>query len=207
MTTAWRETVDCPRCGWRVSSEQPIKAWIRGHGDLDSRQACLCIGDCDLWVQKYGIRAHHTGIDRSVMYIMLVEVKTHGRTLDDPQRELLGIVSELLRTKPYKEQRADGRFITGHGQNVRVVRSYARGRRPIQLHCYGVHVLTLSGSTPEDSKRITWDLAEVTKEQLVGILRYDLDPDTLRPIDHRSHKKRTADMPALFPVADLLRGA
>lgn len=204
MTTQWRETVACPRCGCKVSSEQPIKMWIRGHGELDSRQACLCIGDCDLWVQKYGTRAHHSGVDRSVMYIMLVEVKTHGRELDDSQRELLGLVSDLLRTKPFKEQRAGGRFVPGHSQNIRIVRSYAKGRRPVQLHCYGVHVLTLSGSTPEDSKQIMWDRSVISKEQLVGLLRYDLDPDTLNPIDHRSHKKRIDEMPALFGIAELL---
>lgn len=202
MTTGWRETVPCQSCGVPTSTEQPIKAWIRGHRELDSRKACLCIGDSDLWVQKYGIRRGTKGLDRSVMYIMLVEVKTHGRMLDSPQRELLGFVSELLRTKPFTEQRAKGRFVAGHDQNVRLIRSYSSGR-PVQLHCYGVHVLRLSGSTPEDSDEIVWDQRQISREQLVGLLRYDLDPDTLREIEHRSHKQ-TVDMPALFDLAPLL---
>lgn len=200
MTTAWRETVPCPRCGTFVATDQPVKAWIRGHSSLDSREACLCIGDSDLWVQRYGTRRGTKGVDRSVMYIMLVEVKTHGRTLDPSQRELLGLVSELLRTKPFAEQRAGGRFVAGHGQNVRLVRSYSSGQ-PVQLHCYGVHVLRLSGSTPDDSPQIMWDQQLITKRQLVGLLRYDLDPDTLREIEHRSHK-RVNDMPGLFDLAD-----
>lgn len=203
MTTGWRETVPCQQCGNPVSTEQPIKSWIRGHRDLDSRRACLCIGDSDLWVQRYGTRRGTTGVDRSVMYIMLVEIKTHGRELDESQRELLGFVSELLRTKPFAEQRVGGRFVAGHRQNVRLIRSYSSGR-PIQLHCYGVHLLRLSGSTPEDSEKITWDQHPVTKKQLVGLLRYDLDPDSLREIEHRSHKRKV-DVPELFDLAGIVR--
>jgi hypothetical protein len=204
VTTEWRETAPCLNCGVPVSTEQPVKAWIRAHRDLDSRRACLCIGDSDLWVQKYGTRRGTNGVDREVMYIMLVEVKTHGRVLDDSQRELLGFVSELLRTKPFREQRINGRFAAGHRQNVRLIRSYSSGKR-IPLYCYGVHVLQLSGSTPEDSKEITWDRRSITKEQLVGILRYDLDPDSLRKIEHHRPHKRKKDMEGLFDLAGLVK--
>ena len=205
MTTEWRETVDCPQCGLTFSSEQPIKAWIRQHRDLDSRQACLCIGDSDLWVQKYGTRLGRRGVDRSVMYLMLVEMRTNGRNLkpDDPHRELLTIVNVLLRTNRWKETRDHGRFVAGHKQNARPVSVVIRGRLT-PIHCYGVHLLRLSGPTPDLSEWITWDHKKITKDQLLSLLRYDLHPDSLNRMEHRSHKA-VVDMPALFGVADLVR--
>jgi hypothetical protein len=202
VTSGWRETTPCPRCGVPVSTEQPIKAWIRANRNLDSRRACLCIGDSDLWVQRYGTRAHQDGIDRSVMYLMLVEIKTHARDLDASQRDLLHIVNQLLRTNPWKEQRDGGRFVEGHSQNARMVYSVIAGER-IRLNCYGVHKLRLAGADPESSEWITWDDRLVTAEQLVAVLRYDLHPDSLRRMEHRNHK-RAVKIPDLFGLARLL---
>lgn len=204
MTTRWRETVPCQRCGMQVSTEQPVKAWIRRHDGLDSREQCLCIGDSDLWVQRYGVRRHQSGVDRDVMYLMLVEIKAHGRDLDRSQRDLLHIVNQLLRTNAWREQRADGRFVAGHRQNARIVYSYAAGRR-VRIQCYGVHKLRMSGATPDDSGWITWDDKPVDAGQVVELLRYDLHPDSLRPMEHRSHK-RVVDMPALFSLAEIVGG-
>lgn len=203
MTREWREAVPCSRCGSPVSTEQPIKAWIRTHRELDSRQECLCVGDSDLWVQRYGVREWHKGIDRSVMYLMLVEVKTNSADINDPQRDLLMIINDLLRTVPWKEQRVNGRFVPGHDQNARIVHSHIAGQK-VQVHCYGVHKLRLSGSTPDQSDRITWDTKQIDTEQLVKILRYDLSPDTLKPMEHRSHKKLISlpDQPTLMDIID-----
>lgn len=205
MTRGWRETVSCQRCGLNVSTEQPIKAWIRSHRDLDSKKQCLCIGDSDLWVQRYGIRKHQTGIDRSVMYLMLVEIKTHGDDLRGPQRDLLHVINQLLRTTPWKDQRVKGRFVPGHRQNARLVYSFIAGKS-VRIHCYGVHKLRMSGATPDESEWITWDDKTVSTEQLLGLLRYDLNPDTLRRLEHRSHK-RCSDMPELFGLAELIVGS
>lgn len=203
MTTGWREAVACDRCGSPVSTEQPIKAWIRTHDGLDSRQRCLCVGDSDLWVQRFGTRRHQTGIDRSVMYLMLIEIKTHGRDLDDSQRDLLHIINQLLRTKPWREQRDLGRFQAGHQQNARIIYSHI-ARRKVRLQCYGVHKLRISGATPDTSDWMTWDDKPIQMSQLVELLRYDLDPDNLNRLEHRSHK-RSIDMPALFVIGDVLK--
>lgn len=203
MTTAgWREVVPCQRCGSEVSTEQPIKAWIRANRDLDSHRHCLCIGDSDLWVQRYGTRKHQSGVDRSVMYLMLIEIKTNARDLDEPQRDLLHIVNQLLRTNPWKEQRDNGQFVNGHQQNVRLVYS-SMARRKVQVQCYGVHKLRLAGHVPNESDWITWDDKPVTAAQLMELLRYDLHPDSLLRMEHRSHK-RSMEMPGLFELADIL---
>lgn len=197
MTSAWLEYVPCAVCGAAVSTEAPVKTWIRGHQALDSRKACLCIGDSDLWVQRFGVRTRQGWVDRAVMYLMLLEIKTHGRDLDDDQRELLHIVNQLLRTVPWKEQREEGRFVAGHRQNVRHVYASLSGRK-VAIHCFGVHKLILSGSTPGDSDRITWDDRPIDGSQLVKLLRFDLSPDTLRPVEHRRHKRAASLSAALF---------
>lgn len=204
MTAGWRETVPCPHCGVPVSTEQPIKAWVRKHEDLDSKKHCLCIGDSDLWVQRYGTRRHHTGVDRSVMYLMLVEIKTHAGDLNQPQRDLLHIVNQLIRTKPWKEQRADGRFVAGHDQNVRLIYSVIAGKKT-PIYCYGVHKLRISGATPDQSEWMTWDDRPIGWDQLPAVLRFDVDPDSLRKVEHRSHKQ-VVDVPALFSLSDIVTG-
>lgn len=203
MTTEWRETVPCPRCGLEVSTESPVKAWIRSHEDLDSRRKCLCVGDSDLWIQRYGTRRHQSGVDRNVMYLMLVEIKSHGRGLETWQRDLLHVVNQLLRTNRWKERRDGGQFQPGHPQNARVIYSIIAGQK-VQLQCYGVHILRLSGATPDVSDWIKWDDKPISREQLLLLLRYDLHPDSLRPMEHRSHK-RTVSMPALFGIAEMVQ--
>ena len=208
MTTPWREVVECTRCGNQISTETPVKTWIRTNAELDSKQHRLCVGDSDLWVQRYGTRknANRGRVDRDVMYLMLVEIKTHGATLNDPQRDELGIVNDLLRTNEWRAHRnpGDGRFSVGHRQNSRIVYSFLAGRQ-IRIICYGVHTLLLSGSTPEDSELICWDTTWIGVEELHQILRFDVSPDTLHPLEHRNHKRVIGEQPTLFGVAEILR--
>jgi hypothetical protein len=194
MTTPWREVVPCGRCGVPVSTETPIKAWIRSHENLDSRQACLCIGDSDLWVHRYGTR-EGPRVDRDVKYLMLVEIKTHGRDLNAQLRDLYLIINDLLRTNTWKVQRDNGQFLNGHDQNSRIVRSSFAGR-PVQVHCFGVHLLRLTGATPDTSDLIKWDRKTISRAELVELLRFDRSPDSLRLMEHRSHKRRD-DHPTL----------
>jgi len=72
------------------------------------------------------------------------------------------------------------------------------------VHCYGVHKLRLSGPTPDQSDRITWDNKSIDTEQLIKVLRYDLSPDTLKPMENRSHKKRIQlpDQLSLMEIID-----
>lgn len=182
----------------------PFHAWVRGHPDLDSIRQCLCIGDSDLWVQRYGERNTRLGIKRDVQYLMLVEVKVHGRDMDAPQRDLLAIVNDLLRTNAWKEQRANGQFISGHAQNARTVYSYIAGKR-VRVYCYGVHKLRMSAATPELSEWMTWSGGGgieryVTQDELLRLLRFETNPDSLRPMEHREHKRRLEPPATLFEV-------
>jgi len=203
VTTQWREIINCPNCGCQASTEQPWKHWIRSNPELDSRQHCMCFGDCDLWCQRYGIR-HMRGIDREVMYLMQIEVKTNNAILTSASKDMHRIVDALLRTNTWKDQRDNGKFLTGHDQNTRIVASYIAGRK-VRVLCYGVHLLRMSGNTPATSETITWDGRKITAADIVPILRYELHPDSLLAMEHRAHKRRFVDQPALFELAEFAR--
>jgi hypothetical protein len=201
MTADWREVAICPQCGTEVSTEPKWKAWIRTHPELDSIRHCVNVVDTDVWVHRYGRRTRGK-TDRSVMYLMSVEVKSHDRSLTEPQREVLHIVNQLLRTKALREVREAGRLVKGHAQNVRNVFASMAGRR-VLLHCYGVHVLRMSGATPNDSDRMTWDNRDIDAKELIELLRFDRNPDDPRHlVEHRSHKRMINDPPGLFDVVD-----
>lgn len=204
MTAQWREIVNCSNCGSATSSEQPWKQWIRSHQDLDSRKQCLCLGDSDLWVQRYGTRLDRRRIDRDVMHLMMVEVKTHNAELDASSTDRLRIINDLLRTNTWRDhrERDNGRFIDGHDQNTRIVASYIAGRK-VRVICYGVHLLRISGQTFPASQVIAWDGKKISCEDLLKLLRYELHPDSLLPMEHRAHKRRFVDQPALWSIADL----
>lgn len=183
---------------WRSSkAEHPFDAWVRSKPELDSVRECIVITDTDKWIHRYGFRRTKWGVDREVQYLMMVERKTHGADMTDSQRDTLHIVNQLLGTVPWKEQRLLGRLVSGHSQNTRIVYS-TLNRRKVQIICYGVHKLRLSGASPKDSAWITWDDKEITEQQLVGLFRFDLNPVSLRPLEHRTHKRRFS-MDALFP--------
>jgi hypothetical protein len=186
MTARWREYVDCPSCGARVSTEQPFDTWVRNHPQLDSVRDGITITDGDKWVHRYAIRTGGAA-DRSVQYLMTVEVKTHERRMPPSQSDTLTMVNDLLRTVPWKEQRESGKLAAGHRQNIRVVQSVFSGRR-VQLLCYGIHVLRFSGAGPEDSDWMTWDGHQIGPEHLVKLLRFEIHPDSLQIMEHRHHK-------------------
>lgn len=193
MTPPWRER--CPSCG--ASTEQPIDAWIRTHPELESKDKDLYICDGDKWVHRFAVRRRGTR-DRSVQYLMSIEIKTHDAAMKPSQRDTLHDVNQLIRTEPWREQRERGRFLPGHRQNVRMVWSAWQGKK-VQLLCYGIHVLRLSGATPDDSERMTWDGQDITADDLVQLLAFRRNPDApRRMIEDRHHKYTPPAQPTLF---------
>jgi len=163
--------------------------------------------DTDMWVHKFGKRrGRFSAWDRDVQYLMKVEVKTHGADITDAQRDTINAVDALLRTKPFKEYRDSGQLAPGHKDNVRRVVSLFSGK-PTRIICHGLHVLRMSGSTPGTSAAdpngwITWDGRPITDKQLEMLFRYELDPDSLRLLEHREHKKQS-NQDTLFGPDDI----
>jgi hypothetical protein len=167
-----------------------MNAWIRDHESLDSKEKCLSIGDTDLWVHKFGSReTHHRGVNRDYQYIMMVEIKCNGADLNGPQRDTLMNINHILRTKALRTVRNEGKFFDGNPDYTTYVQGHIAGK-PIQLHAYGVHKLRMSGHTPDDSKWLTWDDKPITRIQLLQILSFEIHPDSLRPMEDRTHRRK-----------------
>jgi hypothetical protein len=66
---------------------------------------------------------------------------------------------------------------------------------------YGAHVLQYSGLCPACSDKIRWDQKEISKEQLILILNFDLNPrDPRKSIDTRRHHRAVQKQLPLFKV-------
>jgi len=66
-----------------------------------------------------------------------------------------------------------------------------------------MHVLRFSGLGPDDSKFIEWDDKDINADTLTDLLRFDLDPDTLKPIDLRNHHQTAFKKNLHLPGLDL----
>lgn len=172
----------------RDSSDSPFGNWIRHHPGLDSIHERLCVTDSDYWIHRY--RAHKDKVgERAVDSIMLVEVKTNLRDTPFAQRDTLQMINQLLRMVCVKP---DGRrrFVTLHGQPGEIRR----------VRCFGVHLLQLSGTRPDNSDKILWDRLYLTEDLLVEVLKFDRDPDhPMRQMElRRHHVNRSARNLTLF---------
>ena len=174
----------CPNCQTYHTAESGFGRWIRNNPALDSRSG-FCVVDQDYWVHAY--KTHET---REFQCLMCVEIKTHGGKMSYAQRDTLHIVNQLLRNRRATPTKSDAR---AGGSSVRTVHSAALGRE-INLRSFGAFVLTFDGLGPDDSSVITWGggdgrskYVEISCEVLTGLLRFDLDPDTLKPLDLRNH--------------------
>jgi hypothetical protein len=176
----------------RDESDTPFGDWIRHHPGLDSIRERLCVTDSDYWIHRY--RAHTDKVgERAVDSIMLVEVKTNLRDVPFPQRDTLILVNQLLRRA---SKRPDSR-------RRHVVLKGLQPGETRHVRCYGVHLLQLSGTRPNNSEVILWDRQYLTEELLVEILRFDRDPDhPMKPIElRRHHTNRRVSNLVLFPPA------
>jgi len=194
MTRKFNQVVNCPLCGFEFPAESAFCTWMRHQEELDSIKEGILRADLDHIVHR--CRFPNTG--RDVQAIMIIEVKTHvnfkrGSHIPDSQADSLHLINQLARNrrsnmhkrKPW--QRESG---------IRKARSLW-SNRDVWIRFYGVHGLYFSGSSPLDSHRIEWDHKEVSTLQLISLLRFELDPDSLRAIDLRIHQRRQG---TLFPT-------
>jgi hypothetical protein len=180
MTRQHNQQHHCPNCKTWSTHETLFGRWIRNNPELDSGKG-FSVVDCDYWIHRF-----KTFENREFQCIMLVEVKTCGADLSMAQRDTLLMVNQIMRNRrqtPTKEKRYEA------GDSILRVRS-AMMSRDVNAKVFGVHKLRFSGLGPDDSDWISWDDKMIDEPTLSQILRFDLDPDTLNPIDLRSHHRK-----------------
>lgn len=180
MTRPCITQLHCPNCKSRMSFETSFGRWIRDNKELDSKSG-FCLVDQDYLVHKF-----KTAYDREFQLIMMIEIKTMGAELTLAQRDTLHCFNQLLRNRR-RTPTKDLHFQLEESV-VRSAYSFAL-KRTTNLLSFGIHVLTFSHLGPDDSEWIKWDKKRIDVDTLTKILRFDLDPDTLKPIDLRNHHR------------------
>lgn len=181
----------------------PFGSWLRSDPRLDSVSHLIAATDVDMWIHKYSPRAERRRDENILDFLdllMLVEVKTFNAELTYSQRDTLGLVDQYMR-KP--SVRKDGRRQTIKLNETRIA-YLLRSKRPMRW--YGIHLLQLSGDRPDNSDVILWDKNQIDESRLIGLLRFDFDPDypSCRIDTRRHHIVRAIDDVA--PLLRLLEG-
>jgi hypothetical protein len=121
---------------------------------------------------------------------MFVEAKSHGAILTASQRDTLYLFDQILRNRKITPTKSKIPQQSGSMPG----RVYSlRNNKWIDLRAYGGHWLQMSGDDPENSHWMKWDKKPIDYQRLIQVLRFDLDPDTLRPVEWRRHHKPNED--------------
>lgn len=182
MTRPFNGHYHCSNCKTWQTQETAFGRWIRNNGELDSSLG-YCVTDLDMTISEFKtIHQFRSRYSRDFQLIMDIEIKTMGADLSQSQRDTLHIRNQLMRNR--RQTPTKGLvFQAGIAPDVF---SVINGRK-VKVRCYGIHVLRFSGLGPDDSQWMLWDGKEITSDTLTKLLRFDLDPDTLKPIDLRNH--------------------
>lgn len=177
MTRPFNQQLHCPNCRTLITHETSFGRWIRNHRALDSSKG-FCVVDQDYLVHRFKANG-----SREFQCIMQVEIKTFGANLSDAQRDTLHIWNQITRNRKETPTKT-----LKHQSGNSIVECYSiMLQRRIKVKCFGVHVLTFSDLGPDESEWIEWDRKRIGEETLVGLLKFDIDPDSLKPIDLRNH--------------------
>jgi hypothetical protein len=162
----------------RDDKQEPWAAWVQENPRLHSVRDGLCCTNSDLWVHRYATKPDKVGT-RELQHLMLIEVNTFGAVMDErSQGDTYHLIDQVMR----RDRGKRGRYYKRRTGEKRWVR------------CWGVHYIRMSGDTPPNSEWLTWDGKEVTVLQLEELLRFERDPDTLKPRSDRRHHRPSQGM-------------
>lgn len=183
MTRTFDTMVHCPNCGIAHSAETAIERWIRKQERLDSRIEGIVRFDCDILLHRYKLRVDKMGAT-DTQCVMFIEVKTHGAEPSLSQTDTLSLFSQVLRNRrPNRHQAKKGRHANDHTPPAR---TWSKARsKSIGLRMFGGHLLQMENESPDDSAWMKWDWKPITVDHLIALLRFEIDPDTLKEIDWR----------------------
>lgn len=154
--------------------DKPFCDWMRRHKLLPSKGDDECgfaATDVDVHIHRFITSVDSLGT-RQIQSMMTLEVKTRNGKVHFSQLDTLA--------KQHMCSQGQQFFL---GQLV--------------WH-WGVSIVRLSGETPEDSSLIRWGRfvtpkqvqeTDITADQLIDLMRFELHPDTLLPRPFRRHHK------------------
>lgn len=151
--------------------------------DLDSRDGIVC---CDM---DYIVHRYKTADDgRDVQCIMFVEVKTRSGEPSASQKDTLLLIDQFLNNRRNTPTKTNEKK-TVDSARTKAFSSVAR--KEVTVRAFGGYVLQFEHTGPDDSSWIRWGpcRTEIDVDTLAKLLRFDLDPDTLMPLDLRRHHK------------------
>lgn len=176
---------------FRSRNESDFSAWLRGHPGLDSIKNRLAITDSDFWIHQYRRPIDRIGA-RHVDNILLLELKTHGRDVPFAQRDTLWLIDQLRR-----------QLCKGPGNRRRHVLCNGPRGEQRRVRWFGVHVLVLSGSSPDNSSEMFWNGQRIDQDTLVSVLRFDNDPDQItKSLEYRRHHRPTQSALSLLAALE-----
>lgn len=156
--------------------ETQFSKWVNKHHLLPN--TVLVVTDVDGMLVFH---KHHEDMigGRDVQHLMLIEYKTRGADCSDSQRDTLKMLSQALSKVTSKTKRPRA------AKSQRVFSSMRCG--DVTLKTWGVHLLQFSGTSPADSKQMRWDGKKIGQWELECLLRFELNPWTLKPHRDRRH--------------------
>lgn len=195
MTRDFNQFITCPYCDAQFPAETAFCRWMRKEKQLDSAMGVVRT-DLDHIIHRY----QRNKVGREFQTLMVIEVKERMAQPSVSQRDTLLHFGQYIlnRTRNMHMPKHDLRqFVAGAG----VCKMYSTiAKKEILSRFYGVHLLQFSGTSPDDSTEILWDKKPIKTEELVSLLRMDLDPMTLNEIDLRDHHRKNRE-PMLFESA------
>lgn len=194
MTRSMNARWQCPNCKCLASCETGFERWMRENELLDSREFGIARFDLDVLIHRYKFDCDDAYGSRDIQALMFIEVKTHAAKASDAQLDTLSAMSQLLRNrKQNMYQDKLGRHAKHHEP---LTETYSHIlKKYVSMKAFGGHLLTLQKQSPDDSEWMTWDGKEITPDQLMQLLRFEIDPDTLSSADWRRRSKKIEARP------------
>lgn len=192
MTRQFNDQYHCDQCGLVSTRETHFGRWLRNNPDLDSVGQGIVIYDIDYIVHKYRSFLID-GKEEFAELIMFVEVKTRYSSLTDEQRDTFLLVNQIIENRRSNNS-TKNRGVNKLRQSRGPLRVYSSKKKAwVRVYSFGFFTLRFSHTHPFDSDSIYWNKKQITADQLTSILRFDIEPNTLKPMGEyvRKHHKKS----------------
>lgn len=170
--------------------DTPFSAWMRNQGRIEGTMpsSAFVSSDCDYIIHRYKTVIDSYGT-REIQAQMLLEVKTNAARPRFAQLDSMWLTHLCANTSEPRRKIVDSNRIVIH---------------------HGVSFLSMSGTTPADSKAMEWgrfrrsaniEWRQINEETLIDLMMFDIHPDNFeRNPYRRHHKKNSIEQLVTFPL-------